>query len=183
MASIEVLANMGEDALTNHFQFVMSDVSQLGANVSSINMRTLTCDIPERVIGTYEITKRGRKMTRPSGVEEQTNEITFSFRADKYWKCYNSFVNWMNFVQDNETMAMASDSGALGIGGKSEYRANFEIWSITNLNNEVGVPNNIWVCEGFYPISVSGVSFDEESGDPLIVEVTLQGIKIKYPKA
>jgi hypothetical protein len=179
MAQIDVLALMGEDALANHFQVVLPNFDKLGVATANLNMRILTVDIPDKTIGTYEITKRGRKFTRPNGVSEQELQISFTFRADKYWQCYNSINNWMNFVQNNETMAMGSDSGVLGVGGKSQIRADFEIWSLTNLDQ--GIPNNVWTCKGAYPTSLSGVSFDEESGDPLTVDVTLDCMNIIYP--
>jgi hypothetical protein len=77
-------------------------------------------------------------------------------------------------------MAMASDSGVDGIGGQSEYRHDVEIWSISSLETDA-VPNNIWVLKGTYPTSVGGVSFNEEEGDPIQIDVTLDCMDIVYP--
>ena len=89
----------------------------------------------------------------------------------------------MNYVQSNETTFMASDSGADGTGGASLFRAPIEIWAIDSLDDNTisGTPNSIWVCEGCFPTSLGGLEFDEESGDPLTVDVTLNCFNIIYP--
>lgn len=181
MAQIDILATLGMDALANHFQMVIPVVTQLGASVANLNMRILTTEIPEKTMGTYEITKRGKKMQRPNGISEQSHEVPFSFRADKYWTCYNALTNWHNFIQNSQTMAMASDSGPLGLGGESEYRHDIEVWSLSGLDDSA-VPNNIWILKGAYPLTIGGVSFDEESGDPIVVDVTLDCMDIIYPQ-
>ena len=178
---IDVLAQMGEDALSNHFQLVIPSFSMLGTNIAEINMRVLTVDLPSYEIETYEINKRGRKMTRPTGTMSFTPEISFTFRADKYWRCYNSLMTWMQLIQDNQTMAMASDSGFEGIGGASTYRTDVEVWSLTNLT-ETAKPNNIWVGQGAYPTSIDAVSFEESSGEPIELSVTLSCMNVKFPQ-
>lgn len=179
MAMIDVLSNLGLDALANHFSIVIPSFSELGFGSAPLNMRVLTVDIPEREIGTYEIVKRGRKMTRPSGVSEQNLQVSFTYRIDKYFQCYKSISNWMNFIQNNQTMALASDSGPLGMGGGSEFRHNVEVWALDSL--DTGTPHTIWTLEGAYPTSMDGISFDETSGDPLEGSVTLDCKNIIYP--
>ena len=179
MAVIDVMANMGLDALTNHFAVVIPNFTQLGTNVANLNMRVLSVDIPDREIGTYEIIKRGRKMDRPNGISEQNREVSFTFRQDKYMGCYKSIHNWMNYIQNNQTMAMASDSGTLGLGGQSEFRHDVEVWALTNLDE--GKPHTIWTLEGAYPTSIDGISFDETNGDPIETSVTLNCMNIIYP--
>lgn len=177
---LDVLATMGLDALGNHFAMNIPVFSQLGQVVDNLNMRILSVSIPDKEISTYEITKRGRKMNRPAGVSEQSHEVSFTFRADKYWNCYDALVNWHNFIQNNSTMAMASDSGPEGRGGASEYRHDIEIWSISALDDD-GVPNNIWTIKGAYPTTISGVEFSEDNGEPIEVDVTLDSMDIIYP--
>ena len=180
MASIDVLATLGEDALANHYMITMP-ATKIGESTVALAMRILTVNIPDRTIETYEITRRGRTMARPNGITSQSREVTFSFRSDKYFSCYKSLMNWLNFVQDNQTMAMASDSGALGIGGESEYRADLEISAIVGLNNDT--PISTWSIQGAYPTSISGIEFNEESGDPLTCDVTLDCMNIVFPQA
>lgn len=180
---IDVLATMGEDALQNHFQIVIPAISFLGTNIAEINMRVLTVDLPSYEIETYEINKRGRKFNRPSGVMSFTPEISFTFRADKYWRCYNSLMTWMQYVQNNQTMAMGSDSGANGEGGGgSTFRTDVEVWSLTNLT-DTAIPNNIWIGQGAYPKSIDAISFDESNGEPIECSVTLDCMNVKFPSA
>ena len=80
-------------------------------------------------------------------------------------------------------MYMASDSGTDGSGGASLFRADLEVWAIDSLDNSTyaGTPNTIWTLEGAFPTNMSGIDFDDESGDPLSVDVTLNCFNIIYP--
>jgi hypothetical protein len=181
---IQTLAEMGSDLLLNHYSIILpTTVSQLAGVNDQLTFRITNVSIPEKTIGTYEITKRGRKFNRPSGVSEQEREISFSFRPDKKLVTYKAISNWMSYIQNNETMFMASDSGANGDGGASLFRAPIEIWAIDNLddNNIAGTPNSICLCEGCFPTSLGGLEFDEESGEPASVDVTLNCFNIIYP--
>ena len=181
---LDTLASLGEDLLANKYSIILpTTVSQLAGVNDQLTFRITNVSIPEKTIATYTITKRGRQFDRPSGVSEQSREISFTFRPDKKLVTYKAISNWMSYVQNNETMFMASDSGATGEGGASLFRAPIEIWAIDNLddNNISGTPNSIWVCEGCFPTSLGGLEFDEESGDPLTVDVTLNCFNIIYP--
>lgn len=181
---LDVLSSLGEDALANKYSIILpTTVSQLAGVNDQLTFRITNVSIPDKTINTYTITKRGRQFDRPSGVSEQSREISFTFRPDKKLVTYKAISNWMNYIQNNETMFMASDSGADGTGGTSLFRAPIEIWAIDNLDDNTisGTPNSIWVCEGCFPTSLGGLEFDEESGDPLAVDVTLNCFNIIYP--
>ena len=181
---LDVLQTLGEDAISNHYSIILpTTVSQLAGVNDQLTFRITNVSIPEKTIATYTITKRGRQFDRPSGVSEQSREISFTFRPDKKLVTYKAISNWMSYVQNNETMFMASDSGADGTGGASLFRAPIEIWAIDSLDDNTisGTPNSIWVCEGCFPTSLGGLEFDEESGDPLSVDVTLNCFNIIYP--
>lgn len=181
---LDVLQTLGEDAISNHYSIILpTTVSQLAGVNDQLTFRITNVSIPEKTIGTYTIIKRGRQFDRPSGVSEQSREISFTFRPDKKLVTYKAISNWMSYVQNNETMFMASDSGATGEGGASLFRAPIEIWAIDSLDDTTiaGTPNSIWVCEGCFPTSLGGLEFDEESGDPLTVDVTLNCFNIIYP--
>ena len=181
---LDTLASLGEDLLANKYSIILpTTVSQLAGVNDQLTFRITNVSIPEKTIATYPITKRGRVFDRPSGVSEQSREISFTFRPDKKLVTYKAISNWMNYIQNNETMFMASDSGANGDGGASLFRAPIEIWAIDSLDDNTisGTPNSIWVCEGCFPTSLGGLEFDEESGDPLTVDVTLNCFNIIYP--
>ena len=181
---LDTLASLGEDLLANKYSIILpTTVSQLAGVNDQLTFRITNVSIPDKTINTYTITKRGRQFDRPSGVSEQSREISFTFRPDKKLVTYKAISNWMNYIQNNETMFMASDSGADGTGGASLFRAPIEIWAIDSLDDNTisGTPNSIWVCEGCFPTSLGGLEFDEESGDPLTVDVTLNCFNIIYP--
>ena len=183
---IDDLFHSGADFLANHYSIILpTSISQLAGVTDQLTLRIKSVSIPEKTIGTYEITKRGRKFDRPNGISEQSREVSFSFRPDKRLLTYKAIANWMNYIQNNETMFMASDSGANGDGGASLFRANLEIWAIDNLNdtNIAGTPNSIWTLVGAFPTSMDGLEFSDEDGEPLDVSVTLNCFNIIYPVA
>lgn len=181
---IDTLATLGEDFLANHYSIILpTNISQLAGVTDQLTLRIKNVSIPEKSIGTYSITKRGRTFDRPNGNNEQSREVSFTFRPDKRLLTYKAMTNWMNYIQNNETMFMASDSGVDGNGGMSLFRANMEVWAIDNLDesNYAGTPNSIWTLVGAFPTNVGGLEFDDESGEPLDVDVTLNCFNIIYP--
>jgi len=177
-STLDILQTFGEDALSNHFNAIITFPSLIqNAALASLNLRLKSIEIPAQTIGTYEITKRGKKLTRPNGVSEQGNDFTFTYRVDKYFTVYNAISQWMSFIQNPTNMAAASDSGSLGVGGASEYRAPI----IVNGLDANNIITNIWSFSGCWPSSQDTISFDEESGDPLEVSVTMQYITAVYP--
>ena len=184
MAVLDTLAVMGTDALANHYSIILPDtITQLSGITDQLVYRITNVSIPEKTINTYSITKRGRTFDRPNGNNEQNREVSFSFRPDKKLLTYKAMINWMNYIQDNVTGFMASDSGSEGVVGPSTYRANLEIWAIDRLsdNNLAGTPNTIWRLVGAFPTSVGGLEFDDTNGEPFQVEVTLNCFNIIYP--
>ena len=181
---IDVLSSLGEDALGNKYSIILpTTVSQLVGVNDQLTFRITNVSIPDKTIETYSITKRGRTFDRPSGNSQQSREVTFSFRPDKKLLTYKAISDWMSYIQNNETMFMASDSGSDGTGGPSLFRAPIEIWAIDNLddNNIAGTPNSIWTLQGAYPTSLGGLEFSDDNGEPLSVDVTLNCFNIIYP--
>ena len=81
---LDVLQTLGEDAISNHYSIILpTTVSQLAGVNDQLTFRITNVSIPEKTIGTYTITKRGRQFDRPSGVSEQSREISFTSRPDK----------------------------------------------------------------------------------------------------
>lgn len=177
--TIDILAQAGLDALGNHFEVILPTLPGVGsvAQTANLNLRVLTIDIPAQGIGTYEIRKRGRKLIRPSGISDQELEVTFSYRVDKYFQVYSMISQYLAYIQNPITMSMASDSGTDGTGGASQYRMDITVLGIdTN-----GVLTGTWVLKGAWFSNQSNLSFEEESGDPLTCDVTIQCNEIVYP--
>lgn len=175
-STLDILSTFGSDSLTNNFNVIIPTFPNVLA-LANLNMRIKTFEIPPQAIGFYEITKRGKKLTRPSGLSEQDNEFTFTYRSDKYFQVYNSISQWMSFIQNPTNMSMASDSGPLGAGGASEFRVPIIVNGLDTNN----VITNTWVFTGCWPSNQDGITFDEESGDPIEVTVTMQYITPVFP--
>jgi hypothetical protein len=173
---LDTLQQFGEDALTNHFQLIIPTFPSV-LQLPNLNMRVLTVEIPEQAVGVYDVTKRGKKFSRPNGVSEQEKTFTFTYRSDKYFQVYQGISQWLSYIQNPVTMAMASDSGPLGAGGPSTFR----IPIIVNGLDTNDIITNVWTFTGCFPTNQDSVSFDEESGDPIIKSVTMSYINIFYP--
>lgn len=170
-----LLTGYGEDALTNQFVVDFNPVNILGPSASyqtDLSVRTLTCSIPAQTIGTYEITKRGRKFSRPSGVSEQSYEFSFTYRIDKNWKTYAFISDWMKVIQNPITMVATGDAALI-----NAIRDTITVKAMDSLEKTKAT----WIMEGAYPVEQDAIDFDEESGDPLVISVTMHCINIKYP--
>ncbi len=176
MGALEIVTYQ-EDALANHYFMVLPAFPGV-VDMQQTNFRILNVDIPEKVIDTYEVTHGGKKATRPSGVIGTANEFSFSYRADKYMKVYRGFMAWMEYIQSSQTGTGMGDAVPL-VGGPSPIRV-----PITIQTAEADkVPNgNLWQFNGCFPTSHGAVTFDENSGDPIEVSVTMACLDIVYPQ-
>ena len=180
MAKIDDLLATGEDALGNHYQITLPEIDQLGGIESTLILRIKSINIPERGLDTYTITKAGKTADRPNGISSQSHDYDVTFMGDKSWHCYNGISNWIKFVQDNESMAMASDAGEDGMGGESTFRHDIQVDAINNLTENYEATNS-WVLKGSYPKTISSVEFSEDNGEPLEFTVSFTCLDIKYP--
>ncbi|MGD9678161.1 MAG: hypothetical protein AB7V16_07330 [Vulcanibacillus sp.] len=177
LSQLDILATLGEDALQNHYQMIIPPHPGLG-NILNLNSRILSVEIPPRTIGTYTITKRGKTLTRPSGILEQGNEFSFTYRPDKQYDTYKAIGRWMNLIQDSVTGLMPlSDSGPLGTGGVSLFRVPITVLAL-DANNVI---NSTWIFMGCWPTEQSSLSFSEDTGEPLDVTITMQYTTLLYP--
>ena len=179
---IDRLANMGADALANHYTIVFPPtIASLGLDNfdnSELAFRITNVSIPDKTVSTYAIEKRGLTFDRPSGKNESSREVTFTFRPDKRFVIYNTLCAWMDAIQSNVTMAMVEDQG-------NNFRVDATIYAISSLTGDSifgnEIPNTAWVLNKCFPTSLGGISFDDSSGEPLSVDVTLNCFKIYYP--
>jgi hypothetical protein len=173
---LDDLMLLGEDALSNHYQLIIPSFPNV-LQLPNLNMRVLSVDIPTQAIGTYEITKRGKKATRPSGLSEQERTFTFTYRVDKYFQVYQGMSQWLAYIQNPVTLSMGSDSGPAGIGGPSTFRVPMIVLGLDTND----IITNTWTMTGCWPTEQDNISFEEESGDPITKSVTINFINIYYP--
>ena len=165
-----------EDALSNHFYAVIPTFPGVTDMVNT-NLRILNVDIPPKVIDTYQVVKNGRKADRPSGISGSATSFTFTYRADKYMKVYKGFSAWMELIQNSQTGLGLGDAVPI-TGGISPIRVPIIVGTA-----EAGqIPSGtLWTILGAYPTEHGAITFDENSGDPLEVSVTMSYIDIVYP--
>lgn len=159
--SIQTIRTFTEDALANQFQMIIPPFPGVG-NLEQTNLRVLTVDIPEMTHETYEITKNGTKFTRPSGISGNPTEFSFTYRIDKNYEAYLGFIRWHRLIRDPQTGIMAPESS---------YRVPITVQPIDTAGNAL---SGGWLMQGCFISSHDGISFDEESGDPLTASVTMQ---------
>lgn len=182
MGSLEIVT-FQEDALANHFLMTIPTFPGV-TDLVDTNIRVTSVDIPDTVIETYTITKGGRKLTRPSGIVGNPNEITLNYRIDKYMKVYKGFNAWKELIQNSLTGIGLLGDALPVTGGPSQYRVPITVQTFAPdpKGGSDGVPlGTSWLFLGAYPSSHGAFTFDEESGDPLTASLTLQFIDFVPP--
>ncbi len=163
----------GDDALANQFSIEITELAGLFALPNPIKIRTVTCNIPNYAVGTYTVDYKTQKFTKPSGKIDTPNEFQFSFRVDKYWTTYQALLAWKRFIADEESGAMAEDVGA--ISGVSSFRTDIIVRAIDS--NDVETYSG-WKFHQAWPSTLDAVSFDQASGEAIILPVTFQFLKM-----
>lgn len=168
---VDQIYRQGDDALANQFDVVISPVA-LFSSIDPLRFRTTTVDIPERAIGNYTVDYKTTRFTKPSGKIETPNEFTLNFRSDKYWVVYQALLAWKNGIADDESGAIAED---VNVNGISTIRTDISVITIDS-NGLITGPG--WKFHKCWISSLSGVTFDQTSGDPLEVSATFQFLKM-----
>lgn len=184
MAVLDTLASMGADALANHYTIVFpSTIASLAIpdfSQDQLAFRVNNVSIPDKTINTYPITKRGLTFDRPSGNNDSSREVTFQFRPDKEFLTYKALSAWMDLIQSNINMFMLPDGDVL-----NPFRIGVDVYAIQTLSSESifgeSIPTALWHLDRCFPTSLGGIQFDDATGEPLTVDVTLNCFKIYYP--
>lgn len=169
---IDQAYRLGDDALANQAELNISVLSLFGVT-NPLKFRVQTIEIPEYSVGTYDVHFKTQQFTKPSGKITTPNSFTFSFRSDKYWVIYQALLAWHAYIGSTDTGIMAEDVGA--ISGESSSRADILVLTFDS-NNIPTSPG--WKFHKAWPQQIQGFSFDQQSGDPIMVSVTMQFLKM-----
>lgn len=169
---VETIYRAGDDALANQAEINITPLSFL-PETDPLKIRTTQFQIPEFAVGTYQVDYKTQRFEKPNGKIETPMEFQFTFRSDKYWTIYQALLAWKNYIGDDRNGAMAEDVGA--IGGESSIRTDVSI--LTFDSNEVATSPG-WKLHKAFLKNLGGVSFDQTSGDPITVDVTLSFLKM-----
>ena len=172
MGHIDTIYKAGDDALANPFEIAFIPFALLGG-VDNLSIRTTNVSIPEFSIDTYEVKYKTQKMDKPSGSITTPNEWTFTFRADKYWVLYQALLAWKTFIGNEDSGAMSEDVGA--IGGESAIRTDVVV--IPTDSNDIPTSPG-WIMQKSFIKTIAGIDFDTTSGEPILVQVTMNALKI-----
>jgi len=172
--AIELLQKAGDDALGNQFLVVIPPYPGVIDNVFT-TVRVTTIEIPDSTVGTYEVQFGSQVMTKPNGVITTPNEFSFTFRNDKNWNVYNGFYNWKQFIANENTGVMATD---LAPNGVSSFRVPITVLATDGAYIPTGLER---IFEGCWPSSLSAISFEQTSGEPIETTVTMQFVKMRNP--
>jgi len=170
--SINQIFQLGDDALANQAEIIINPLALFASN-DPLRLRTTTFDIPEFAIGEYTIDYKTQKFNKPSGKIETPQEFTFNFRADKYWTIYQALLAWKNTIGNDRTGAMSEDVDP--ITGISLIRTDVIVLT-KDSNGTLTSPG--WTFSKCWLKNLGGVSFDNASGDPIEVSVTLDFLKM-----
>ena len=164
--AIDVVANLGDDALKNLWDLIIPPFPGVIDPVN-IRYRVQSINIPQSGSTPYDIHYKTQKFQKPSGKVEAENTITFEFRVDRYWLLYKGFRNWKNIVIDTRYGTMTPDVG-IGIAGSIRV----PITAISVDPNDVPT-GQVWIFEGSYCQNISEVALTYEDGTPLTTTVTM----------
>jgi hypothetical protein len=170
---IDTVYATGDDALGNQAEMSIGEISSIFQMKDPLKVRITIIDIPAYTVGKYTIDYKTQKFTKPSGKIETPNEMTFSFRSDKYWTIYQALLAWKRYIADEDSGAMAEDVGALT--GTSSFRTNVIVHTIDS--NDV-VTYTGWKFEKAWISDLQGINFDQSNGEPIIVQGTLDFVKM-----
>jgi len=173
MGLIDQIYATGDDALANQAELSLNEISSIFQMKDPLKLRITVIDIPAYTVGKYPVDFKTQRFTKPSGKIETPNEMTFSFRADKYWTIYQALLAWKRYIADEDSGAMAEDVGALT--GTSSFRTDAIVHTIDS--NDV-VTYTGWKFVASWISDLQGITFDQASGDPIIVQGTLDFLKM-----
>jgi len=168
---IESAYQQGDDALQNMAE-LQFPVFNLFGLADKLKFRVTQISIPEYMVGSYEVHWKTQKFEKPSGKDESPKTMTFTFRIDKYYTVYKALMAWWQFICNSDTGAMAEDVGA--ITRTSNIRCDFQVRCVDS--------NNITTTEGWkffgaWIKGIAGIEFDETSGEPLTIAITMSYVK------
>lgn len=159
--SVDVLFNLGDDALQNLFDVIIPPFPGV-INATQTQFRIQNFTIPTTGVGNYDIHYKTQMIRKRNGKIEDPKEFSFEFRVDKYWTIYNGLKNWKNIVGNTRTGVLAPDLPGI-------IRVPITVITTDSANVPTG---GRWIFEGSYIQTLGDVPFDYTAGDPLAVTAT-----------
>lgn len=166
---------LADDAFQNAFDLDFTQLSsiatRLGLSLPSTQpkLRITEFSKPEKGYDTYEVHYGPLKIAKPSGKSNFSNEFSFSIRLDREYAWYKFFEAWASAVVNNYTGIVYTDSGNVGDDGN--LRSNILVKPHNGDLTINDVEGDIWTIYGAMPKVSPAISYDQSSGDPIVVEI------------
>lgn len=158
---IDIMSNMGDDALSNQFNLVFPTGIPGGGNTDRLSLRMdQSLDPPEQTVNVYDIFYRGLKISKTGTLDETDKTLTFDIRLDQAWGVFDDLNNWLKLVFDFSTgIAMPDEMTRTNISIQATDTADKIIKTIT-----------------FKGVKIRGIkisSFDNTTSEPIRVTLNL----------
>jgi len=163
----------GDDALANFAEIEITPFPLFGPLTSKLKYRTTTIAVPGFTKGVYEVHWKSQKFEKPSGKDETQKDFQTGFRVDKYYAVYKALLAWWQYICNSNTGAIAEDVGA--VTGTSNIRTDIFVKTI---DTQGLVTNSGFKFEKCWIKSLSDLSYDVTSGEPLICNITWSFVKM-----
>lgn len=109
--STDVIFGLGNDALVSTFELEFPDGIPSGGSAETVTLRAdMTFQAPEEVVGTYDIFKKGIKITKTNTLTDTAKEFTIEWRVDQDWNTFDDMHNWFKAVYDPITGTAMPDN-------------------------------------------------------------------------
>lgn len=168
--STDAIMGLGDDQLQSMWQVVFPEGFPTGGNTDAIGLRCdLTFQIPEEIVGTYDIHKNGIVITKTGAVTTTQKQFTLEWRISQDWDVVDSIEKWFKAVYDPITGTALPDSMT---------RANVVCQAMDPQHNVIKVIR----FKGAKPISITFTNFDNSSAEPMRVTVQFIYIDLKFEK-
>ena len=162
--SVDIIYNMGDDALQNLFDISIGPMAYLN-NLMSTLFRVQGFTIPGTGVSMYDVNYKTQKITKPGGKIEAPNEFSIDFRVDRYWYVYKGLVAWKNAVANSYTGVIGPDNRL------SHNRVPITVWPVES--TAIPIPNfTQWTFVGCMCTAIGDIGFDYTAGDPLTITAT-----------
>ena len=174
MGIVDAAFNSGDDSLGYEFQVSFGPIPYL-PDATGFSIRTTTVEIPEVVVGEYEYDYKSDKIVKPNGKVATSKEFSLEFRIDKYYNFYKAFKLWNAAIVNPDTGGASLDS----INGISATRIPITVSTGTiDLNGNFLPTLQVWSFTGCWPKSISSLTLDNQSGEPLLCQIRFGFIKL-----
>jgi hypothetical protein len=196
MGIIETVYGAGDDALAHEFQVLFGPLPYFPdiPFLENQGARVVSFEVPSQSIGEYSYKFRGETISKPNGEITTPKEFSIELRMDKYYVLYKAIRTWMSVIVNPDTGLPALDVvNKLGLNFhripitvSTGYHTD-RIFGIDTSFEAFGERVNLldymptlqaWFFTGCWPKSISEVSLDNQSGEPLVSRITFGYLKL-----